>query len=173
MPALSEEECLDFLHRIETGELALEPVHCAQDVFAGDVEYLASNGWSLVVFNDANEWDYIERIRSADGRTLYFDEICESMANLSNYSPTHEVSWKVYRIPGYCDHRCELCDQDIQGAWSIVDRRMCCQLCAPANSSAKARQHPYRRMRPASLERGTRRPTSRRAVTGRHSPRGR
>lgn len=172
MPALSEEECLDFLHRIETGELTLEPVHCAQDVFAGDVEYLASNGWSLVVFNDANEWDYIEKIRSADGRRVDFDEICESMARLSSYSPTHEVSWKVYRLPGYCDHRCELCDQDIKGAWSIVDRRMCCHLCAPASNPLKPRQHPDRRMRPAS-EQGARRPTARRAVTGRHSPRGR
>ena len=147
MGVLSDDECLDFLHRIETGELTLEPVHCAQDVFAGDVEYLASNGWSLVVFNDANEWHYIERIVSSDGRLLSCDEITETMARLSHYSPTHEVSWKVYRIPGYCDHRCELCDQDISGRWTIVDRRMCCEQCAPSESSSKPRRAPHRLIR--------------------------
>ncbi|MBN9420769.1 MAG: hypothetical protein J0I12_35315 [Candidatus Eremiobacteraeota bacterium] len=148
MGALTEDECLDFLQRIETGELTLEPVHCAQDVFAGDVEYLASNGWSLVVFNDANEWDYIERISSGDGRKIGFEEISESMTRLSHYSPTLEVSWKVYRIPGYCDHRCELCDRDIQGGWTIVDRRMSCHHCSPPETAAaKPRRAPHRVVR--------------------------
>lgn len=148
MGALSEDECLDFLQRIETGEITLEPVHCAQDVFAGNVEYLASNGWSVVVFNDANEWDYIDRICTRDGRALDYDQIEESMSRLSQYSPTHEVSWKVYRIPGYCDHRCELCDQDIQGGWTIVDRRMCCHRCAPPTAlAAKAKRPPHRTVR--------------------------
>lgn len=160
MGAPTEAECLEFLHQIERGELTLEPVHCAQDVFAGDVEYLASNGWSLVVFNDANEWDYIERIATNDGRRLNFDEISESMPELSRYSPTHQVSWKVYRIPGYCDHRCELCDRDIQGGWTILDRRMCCDSCLPPapGTSPKPKRAPHKMAR----EQNTHRPTSRR-----------
>ncbi len=161
MGALTEEECLDFLHRVETGELTLEPVHCAQDVFAGDVEYLASNGWSVVVFNDANEWHYIERIATADGRAVASDEINEKMSRLSHYSPTHEVSWKVYRIPGYCDHRCELCDLDISGGWTIVERRMCCHQCVPPDPSAKPRRAPHRVMRREDPRRQRRRPNRR------------
>lgn len=161
MGALTEEECLDFLRRIETGELSLEPVHCAQDVFAGDVEYLASNGWSVVVFNDANEWHYIERITSTDGRRLDCDEITETMDRLSHYSPTQEVSWKVYRIPGYCDHRCELCDQDIVGGWTIVERRMCCHRCVPPDPAARPRRPPHRTVRRDDPRRQRRRPSRR------------
>jgi hypothetical protein len=46
-----------------------------QKVYAGNVPYQASNGWHITVFNDANEWDYVEEIRTQGGDTLDFDDL--------------------------------------------------------------------------------------------------
>lgn len=68
MPSeLSTEELLSFFRAIESGRLKLLAELELQRVYAGNVKYRAANGWTLTVFNDANEFDYVDEVRSADG----------------------------------------------------------------------------------------------------------
>lgn len=107
--ALEESEVREFLDGIEKGTITLLPKNDPQDVYAGDVEYEASNGWHIIIFNDANEWDYIDTIKTPDGRTLNFDELQQKMPTISCYEPSDEIAWKRYGIPGYCRFRCKRC----------------------------------------------------------------
>ena len=68
----SKRDILDFLKRIENGDVTLTPRDEPQAVFAGTVEYDADNSWSIGVFNDANQWDYIEWIATDGGERLEF-----------------------------------------------------------------------------------------------------
>jgi len=67
---LTEDEILDFLHAVEREEITLKSVsgwgYCGVPVF------VASNGWQLGIFNDCDEWDYIEFIRTPDGKMFDF-----------------------------------------------------------------------------------------------------
>jgi len=109
MPSeLSEAEVMNFLIAVEDGEISLCPELDPQDVYAGNVPYAASNGWHITIFNDANEWDYIDEIRTPDGREVDFDDL-EQMPLIRDYSPSDEIAWKKYGIPGYCQHRCQSC----------------------------------------------------------------
>jgi hypothetical protein len=107
--AISKEEIFLFLHAIEFGEVALKPRQEPQYVYAGIVEYEASNGWAIAVFNDANEWDYIEWIIASDGRRVDFFGMEEQDSDLENYSPSNEIAWRRYGIPGYLQNRCRQC----------------------------------------------------------------
>jgi len=107
--AIDKEEILAFLRVIESGEVVLTPLHEPQDVFAGPVEYNASNGWKIAVFNDANEWDYIEWVTTSDGRAVDFFELTQQASELANYAPSAENAWLRYRIPGYLRFRCTRC----------------------------------------------------------------
>ena len=105
---ISESEALEFLKAIETGKILIIPEREPQDVYAGNVTYTASNGWFITIFNDANEWDYVDSIRSADGRELNFDSLWE-IPSIGNYQPGKEASWTRYGIPGYMKYRCKGC----------------------------------------------------------------
>lgn len=107
---ISESEVLDFLQAIEQGSITLTPQEDPQEVYAGDVTYSASNGWEITVFNDCNEWDYIDSIRASDGRTIGFTELGD-MPGLRDALPTGEVAWMRYRIPGYLRFRCTRCGE--------------------------------------------------------------
>lgn len=106
---VSEAEVLIFLRLIESGEVTVTPLHEPQDVYAANVDYTASNGWTLTIFNDCNEWDYIDHLRTADGRECDFEEIFAHMRAADAYRPSEDVAWKRYRIPGYLKFRCTRC----------------------------------------------------------------
>ena len=110
---ISEEEVLRFLSNIEEGTVTLHPVHEPQEIFAGNVCYKASNGWQIVIFNDANEWDYIDFIETSDGRTIDYDDL-EHMPDVDKYSPSDEIAWLRYGIPGYCIFRCKRCGKELK-----------------------------------------------------------
>lgn len=95
---LSKEKVLDFLKRIEEGEIKITPLSNPKDIYSGNVVYSASNGWELTIFNDANTWDYIDSIRTDDGVTLGFDDL-DVIPEIRNYCPSLEVSKEVYLIP--------------------------------------------------------------------------
>lgn len=44
------------------------------EVYAGNVEYRLTNGWTVVVFNDCGEWDYIDSMISPDGDKLDYED---------------------------------------------------------------------------------------------------
>lgn len=98
----TESELLSFLQKIETGEITLEHTgsRTPADIYAGDVQYRASNGWLLTVFNDCNEWDYIDAIQRGGTRVDY-DALSKHYPRVAQYSPPDEVARRAYGIPGY------------------------------------------------------------------------
>jgi hypothetical protein len=99
---LSEEEVWTFLHAIEEGDITLTSEEEPQRIYAGNVRYTASNGWIITVFNDCNDFDYVDSVEATDGRTLDFDDMPRA---LQNYCPSEEVAWTRYGIPGYLQSR--------------------------------------------------------------------
>ena len=105
---LDETDAFAFLRQIESGELTLTPINDPQYVYAGHVPYLASNGWKITVFNDANAWDYVDLIKTPDGKELEYSEMSPE---LQSYDPGDDVAWQCYGIPGYCVFRCTICGE--------------------------------------------------------------
>ena len=115
MAGITEEELLEFLKAIEEGTVHLQPEECIpQDIYAGDVPYTASNGWRITIFNDCNEWDYVEGVITADGRSLDFDSIDAHMPTAREYTPDDQIAWEKYGIPGYCRFRCIRCGATLE-----------------------------------------------------------
>jgi hypothetical protein len=115
MAGIQEEELLQFLKSIEEGVVSLEPESIPQDIYAGNVSYKASNGWWIRIFNDCNQWDYVDQVVAADGRSVDFNEIDDCMPIAREYAPEDEVAWSRYGIPGYMRFRCGSCGVDIKG----------------------------------------------------------
>ena len=132
---ICEQEIMDFLQRIEGGEIRLTPPHEPQAVYAGNVLYKASNGWEIVIFNDANVWDYIECLKTADGREIEYDELDE-MSRVERYRPSPEVAWTCYRIPGYVTFRCIQCGTILD---EHSDRNFLCPSCKEREKSMRVR----------------------------------
>ena len=129
MAGIPEEELLEFLKAIEQGMISLQPEGCIpQDIYAGNVAYNASNGWRITIFNDCNEWDYVDRVIAADGRSLSFDEIENFMSVAREYTPDIEVAWSRYGIPGYMRFRCAKCSADINAA-ELTKAEYLCNRC--------------------------------------------
>jgi hypothetical protein len=63
------------------------------DVYAGDVTFVAPSGHVVVVFNDCDDWDYIDRIEAPDGTVLW--EFCVTRHGQLPYYPPSEDDWKV------------------------------------------------------------------------------
>jgi hypothetical protein len=124
---VSEAELMTFLIAIEEGTIVLHPEREPQYVYAGNVLYKANNGWSIIVFNDANEWDYIDYIQTVDGRTLEFGDI-EQMPTASQYSPNDDAAWNRYGIPGYCIFRCTACGDRLSSG-PRYDEPLLCSSC--------------------------------------------
>jgi hypothetical protein len=107
-PTSAEVELSQFLKAVEDGSVSLTPEQEPQDVYTGNVSYNASNGWRIVVYNDANEWDYIDSITTSDGRIFDCDAL-DVMPAVDRYEPNGELAWTRYGIPGYCRFRCKAC----------------------------------------------------------------
>lgn len=108
---ISEREVLDFYGAIESGAVQLHALEDPQSVYAGTVTYQATNGWTLVVFNDANEYDTVDEVRSADGRVTDFDGLEGTAAD---WHPDDETAWRCLGIPGYRCFRCVTCGATIK-----------------------------------------------------------
>jgi hypothetical protein len=113
MPGITEKELLQFLKAIEEGAISLHPESEPQDIYAGNVTYTASNGWRITIFNDCNTWDYVDKVITADGRSVDFDSIENDMPTARAYLPADEIAWQRYGIPGYCRFRCVHCGADL------------------------------------------------------------
>ncbi|MCB9704848.1 MAG: hypothetical protein H6711_23435 [Myxococcales bacterium] len=126
MARLTLDEAIEFLQAIEAGAVTLRTPVSPQRIFAGDVTYAASNGWTLVVYVDANEWDYVARVVSDDGRTLSRED---AAILINRYTASDEVAWARYRIPGYRRRRCEGCGRDIKQSRESRPRSTRCRGC--------------------------------------------
>ena len=66
----------ELLIKIAEGDVCLsykDQGRTWESVFAGEVEYLA-NGWTIVVFNDCDSFDYFDSAISPDGKRLDYDK---------------------------------------------------------------------------------------------------
>jgi hypothetical protein len=80
------------------------------DVYAGDVTFVAPSGHVVVVFNDCDDWDYIDRIEAPDGTVLWefvhdsHDEPprapSEADCKVMNWHPYDDRTWtgQDYRL---------------------------------------------------------------------------
>jgi hypothetical protein len=133
MAGIPEEELLEFLKAIEAGTILLQPEECIpQDIYAGNVPYTASNGWRITIFNDCNEWDYVDHVIAPDGRSLSFDEIDNFMSVAREYTPDIEVAWSRYGIPGYMRFRCANCSVDIDTKELLKAEYLCSRCRGPS-----------------------------------------
>lgn len=129
---ITEDELIAFLKAIEKGAILLTPQEDPQQVYAGNVTYLASNGWRMVVFNDANEWDYIDQVATPDQRILVFEEI-DAMPEAGQYRPDAAAAWACYGIPGYMKFKCKNCGAALPLQARILP--FLCHKCRPGTES--------------------------------------
>ena len=95
---IAESEILDLLKRIEQRELTIIPAKDPYEIYSGNVTYQVSNGWEIVVYSDANTWDYLDSVKAPDGRYAVFD-VLDTMLSIRNYYPPSEVAQELYKIP--------------------------------------------------------------------------
>lgn len=103
---IPEAELCELFRAVETGAVRLRATVDPQEVYAGNVEYRATNGWTVVIFNDCNEYDYVDEVRDPAGRVTDFDAIERTAAD---WQPDDETAWRCLGIPGYCTFRCVAC----------------------------------------------------------------
>ena len=122
MSTLSKEFCkvaLQVLEDADAGELTLTIEGGSwEQVYAGNVVWVTSNGWRIMVFNDCDDWDYIDSFmppegafpgdRGTDGWVcLWADDgpgylerakalECEHVAKLRYWEPKNPENWPSY-----------------------------------------------------------------------------
>jgi len=94
---LPSAEVLAVLHAIERGEVTVTPQQPLTG--AGNVEYLASNGWRLVVFDDCLVWDYLDHAIASDGREWDYDDCAGPIDPMYRYRASDEVAQRCYGFP--------------------------------------------------------------------------
>jgi hypothetical protein len=96
---LPENEALWFLGLVETGEITIRAQDDPRKFYNGVIQYQASNGWTLAVFRDAGEWDYVDRITDGEREWRWW-EACDSLDEtpLQSYRPPADVIERVYQF---------------------------------------------------------------------------
>lgn len=73
---VSSDEVLELLRKVGNGDVVpnLENPECNwKYVYAGNVHYLV-DGWQVAVFNDCDDWDYIDSVVHPDGREGEYED---------------------------------------------------------------------------------------------------
>jgi hypothetical protein len=104
---LSEAAVMWFLGLVELGIIKLATPTVPRDEYFGTPVYAASNGWTLCVFCDAGDWDYLEWVRDEDGLAWDFEGVHDAdrlgdglCTPVQNYRPSDEVCDGAYRWRG-------------------------------------------------------------------------
>jgi hypothetical protein len=100
--AITDAELLRLWGRIETGEVRLL-ANVEPQAAAGNVHYRLGDGWEVVIFLDAWDFDYIDCVVAPDGRERDFNEIVDTPAD---WHPSPSVQWKQLGIGWW---RCTVC----------------------------------------------------------------
>ena len=97
-PAIQDEEMRMVLDAADRGDVVIVTVH--DWAYCGIAEFHLANGWKLAVFDDCDEWDYIEWVEAPDGRRESFVVDAPGHATtftksdvLKNWSPKHSERW--------------------------------------------------------------------------------
>lgn len=91
-----DDKLLGFLKAIERGEIKLVPNDRRPMDFVL-CEYKASNGWTICIFNDCGEWDYIEWIQ-AGGRRYSYHYLAKHCPKTADYAPPEEAIQNIYLL---------------------------------------------------------------------------
>jgi hypothetical protein len=120
---ISDAELRELFTAIETGSVLL--VATKEPKNWGVVEYKADNGWSVAIYNDANEWDYIEWVQAPDGRRVTFDELCKASSEWADYDPDASVAVDRYGLPG--TSKCTVCGTRFRYESETIDKCPYCR----------------------------------------------
>jgi len=95
-PMTPAEAALWCLGEIEAGRVTLnaDDVAYARTTYCEVVHYRASNGWEFWVFNDCDEWDYLEAVMPPNTEaSLEFMEMPEWLQNWQPNPATADAIW--------------------------------------------------------------------------------
>lgn len=104
---------LEVLEKIHRGKLAVAPIEkIVEQNFFGDVTYTISNGWSITVFIDGGEFDYVDCVTVSDGTVYDFDEIWSLAEKKDGTITPRKDGWNRLRnyrgcicdLKGLCKH---------------------------------------------------------------------
>lgn len=70
-----EDEALAVLEAVDRGDIAVYDEERTSAAGRSIAVYHLPNGWTVEVFNDCDQWDYLEGIEAPDGRKADFDAI--------------------------------------------------------------------------------------------------
>lgn len=82
-----------FLDNIACGDVALSATGGRSSWYDGIMVYDADNGWQIAIFWDASDWDYVEWVKTDDGRVLLWGDMSDE---LQNYRPDPAVVSEAY-----------------------------------------------------------------------------
>src|SRR5210317_725160 len=86
------------LERMDTGEDPIvsmlgwngEPT-TPRKVYAGNMDFVSRDGWTITVFFDCPDWDYIDTVADPDGRKWDFDTLWDT--NVYAWRPSDGGPW--------------------------------------------------------------------------------
>lgn len=131
---ITEPDVLELLRAIRDGKVTVQPLIRPQGA-ESLVTYETSNKWTIKLFLDWNEWDYIDSI-SHGAKTIRYNEIVLFMRKVIQFFPTEEEAWRIWGIPGYLKHRCEECGRILTGMQPEMPNFTCSvkgRTCLPAD----------------------------------------
>lgn len=118
---------LEVLKKIHRGELAVAPVEPIEESnFFGDVTYAVSNGWSITVFIDGGEFDYVDNVKT-NHTTFDFDDIWALAEKSDGTITPRKDGWNrlrnyrgcVCNLKGLCKHSQKEREAIQRKVWSL------------------------------------------------------
>jgi hypothetical protein len=90
-----------LLDDIEKGSISVEMVE--GDILEGQVTYQTNNGWTIVVFSDGDDWDYVSSIvpPSGEGFELWPEHEKDDSAELRALRSYHPPADQLTKIWGF------------------------------------------------------------------------
>ncbi|HYD26939.1 DUF7693 family protein [Brevundimonas sp.] len=73
-PAVSREEAVAQVRAMATGDVTFTLERSWADVFCGNVVARLANGWTVEIFNDCDDLDYVDVVVAPDGRRSTFED---------------------------------------------------------------------------------------------------
>ena len=92
---ITEELVITLLRAIRLGWLTVQEQF--DEGSWTDRIFLVSNGWRVAIFDDAGDWDYIDRVVSPDGCRVDFDAMYDTMPLVMAYDPSQEELDNIWR----------------------------------------------------------------------------
>lgn len=80
-----EYAALDKLKQVERGEVGVSVAGRTWDyAYCANVTFVTDDGWVFIVFNDCDEWDYLDTVIDPMGHIITYNEM-EKYPELANY----------------------------------------------------------------------------------------